>query len=102
MLLPDELDVIMDSPLTDRREIRMVFLEIVVDTTAGKERETDKKRYDRSFIGMELVTGKTGEPKDFIGSQRLKMPDRIAGNTKAARRSCDIDPVRTKINDVTP
>ena len=43
MLLPDELDIIVDGLLADVRKVRIMFPQVVANTTAGNGGETDKK-----------------------------------------------------------
>ena len=55
MLLPDELDIIVDGLLADVRKVRIMFPQVVANTTAGNGGETDKKGCDGLLVGMELV-----------------------------------------------
>ena len=67
VLLPDELDIIVDGLLADVRKVRIMFPQVVANTTAGNGGETDKKGCDGLLVGMELVM-----PffllKDFLGA----------------------------------
>lgn len=55
VLLPDELDIIVDGLLADVRKVRIMFPQVVANTTAGNGGETDKKGCDGLLVGMELV-----------------------------------------------
>ena len=67
MLLPDELDIIVDGLLADVRKVWIMCPQVVANTTAGNGGETDKKGCDGLLVGMELVM-----PffllKDFLGA----------------------------------
>ena len=55
VLLPDELDIIVDGLLTDVRKVRIMFPQVVANTAAGNGGETDKEGCDGLLVGMELV-----------------------------------------------
>ena len=55
VLLPDELDIIVDGLLTDVRKVRIMSPQVVANTAAGNGGETDKEGCDGLLVGMELV-----------------------------------------------
>ena len=55
VLLPDELDIIVDGLLADVRQDRVMFQQVVANTTAGSGGVADKKGCDGLLEGMALV-----------------------------------------------
>ena len=90
VLLPDELDIIVDGLLADVRKVRIMFPQVVANAAAGNGGETDKKGCDGLLVGMELVM-----PffllKDFLGAQGLEMSYRITGHTKTTGCPRNVD-----------
>ena len=55
MLLPDELDIIVDGLLADVRKVRIMFPQVVANTTAGNGGETQQQRDNCLLITVKFV-----------------------------------------------
>ena len=55
MLLPDELDIIVDGLLADVRKVRIMFPQVVANAAAGNGGKTGKEGCDGLLVGMEFV-----------------------------------------------
>ena len=55
MLLPDELDIIVDGLLAYVRKVRIMFPQVVANAAAGNGGKTGKEGCDGLLVGMELV-----------------------------------------------
>ncbi len=93
----------MHSLFADFWKGRMMFFQIVMDTTAGNGRKTGEKGYDFLLIGMKFV--QTYVPaflEKFFRTQMLKMPDAITRDAKTLRRPCYVKTSRTAIMNIIP
>ena len=55
VLLPDELDIIVDGLLADVRKVRIMFPQVVANAAAGNGGKTGKEGCDGLLVGMEFV-----------------------------------------------
>lgn len=90
VLLPDELDIIVDGLLADVRKVRIMFPQVVANAAAGNGGKTGKEGCDGLLVGMEFVM-----PffvlEDFLQAQGLKMSYRITGHTKTTGCPRNVD-----------
>ena len=52
VLLPDELDIIVDGLLADVRKVRIMFPQVVANAAAGNGGKTGKEGCDGLLVGM--------------------------------------------------
>ena len=55
MLLPDELDIIVDGLLADVRKVRIMFPQVVANAAAGNGGKTGKEGCDGLLVGNAVL-----------------------------------------------